>query len=135
MRKEKRTTTTDGQSLTELTSREILSRWMDPPRACNIGTVDTIEVSIPHIVRPIVLGDVGAVRQFPSLVLYLGRIGVEVERWQDFVLDMGPSAGEGLVIQPPKVPENLHIGGGLVDYILICTLEVVKYDPVQVSLG
>lgn len=108
---------------------------MDPPRPCNIRAIDAVEIPFPHKVHPIVFRDVGTVRQFPRLILDLGGAGIETEGWQDIILDVSPSAGESLIVQPPKVSEDLQLGSGLIDEVLISPLEVVKYHPVQISRG
>lgn len=107
---------------------------MYPPRSNYIRTIDAVKVPKTHEVGPVVLCDTtGPIGELKSLVLDFGRIGVEIERRQDVVLDVGSTVQEDVWVETPQSPENLHPRGGLVDNVLIGTLQIIKHNPVHVD--
>lgn len=75
---------------------------MNPPRAGNIGSVDAVKVPEAHKIGPVVLGNDGSVGQLKGLVLYLCCVGVQRERGQDVVLDVGAAIQEDVRVKTPE---------------------------------
>lgn len=110
----------------------VLAR-IDVPRA-ELLAIHAVVILVADPRGPVVLGNVGSVRQLPRLVLHLGAAGNLRQCGKRAVLDVGPSVGKARIVQAPQCPELAQRGEGMIHKVLVRADEVLEDDPVEVAL-
>jgi hypothetical protein len=112
---------------------EVVCTRVDIPRPSG-RSIDTIEVPLSDIVRPVILGDISSIRRFERLVLNFAGIENRLEQWQRFIFQVSASVGKSAGIKAKERTQDTDVAQTTVDKVLIRASEIIIDDPMQIAL-
>ena len=103
--------------------------------ASHFLTIYAMKVVITDIAAPVVFGQECTIWFLPCLILYVCGDGIFRESRQRSVSYVGACIRERDVVQTPECPELAQSWEGMVDKVLVRSMETIIDDPMKVTLG
>lgn len=128
----RRTLPMHHQLLLQMVAIVVILPSVDVPRA-ELVAVHPIVILVADPGSEVVLRNESTIIPLPGLVLHLGRASDVRQRGQWCVFEIGPSIGEGCVVESPESAEFAQRRKIVVHEVLVRARKIVEDDPVEVA--